>query len=178
MVKMVIFLIFKVQTISEGPGEKRPRAADLSLATTISVTEVTTMTPVEDFEKLLSMGLQFNAVTVQLEKVILELLNVAFSGPINTKILNCVKTYRKHALERHSAPLFNHFMLELKSAIFKEDKKDIWKIFNDEALTMITVEEDNSSAITTIEAKEYLSSDKSPETGNGDANGDDLLDDL
>ena len=68
--------------------------------------------------------------------------------------------------------------LMLKSAIFKEDKKDVWKILNDENLTMITVEEDNSSAITTIEAKEYLSSDKSPDTGNGDANGDDLLDDL
>ena len=107
------------------------------------------MTPIEDFEKLLSLGFQFNAVTVQLEKVILDLLRVSFSEQMNEKIMNCVKSYRKESLIHHKAAHFNHFMLELKEHLISEKKETLWKKFKQDQFTLISIEEDDSSAVTT-----------------------------
>jgi len=172
-----------------GDAVKKFKADDLSLSSSSmsSVTEVSTMTPVEDFEKLLDLGFQFGAIIVQMEKVILELLRVMFGNQKNEKILNCIKSYRKASLnEKRNAGHFNQFMLELKDQLVSEKKQFFWSTLKDEQITMITVGENPSSSITTDEAALYLANDEKKEVfGAGDddddsnvINDEDLLDDL
>ena len=166
---------------------KKLKADDLSLSTSMisSVTEVSTMTPVEDFEKLLDLGFQFGAIVVQMEKVILELLRVAFGDQKNEKILNCIKSYRKASLdEKRNAGHFNRFMMELKDQLVSEKKQFFWSAMKEEQITMITVGENPSSSVTTDEAALYLANEKKEVSGGDDdddsnaINDEDLLEDL
>ena len=166
---------------------KKLKADDLSLSTSMisSVTEVSTMTPVEDFEKLLDLGFQFGAIVVQMEKVILELLRVAFGDQKNEKLLNCIKSYRKASLdEKRNAGHFNRFMMELKDQLVSEKKQFFWSAMKEEQITMITVGENPSSSVTTDEAALYLANEKKEVSGGDDdddsnaINDEDLLDDL
>ena len=176
--KIILFYSSDTQDLENGDA-KRFKSDDLALNSVInSVTEVGSMTPVHDFEELLKLGFQFSAVTVQLEKVILELIRDTFSEQMNEKIMTCIKSYRNESLKRHHAANFNNFMLELKQHMIKEKKDNLWNKFKEDNFTLITVMEDDSSMVNSEEAAQYLSSDKSKSDTTNDVNDEDLLDDL
>ena len=101
-------------------GAKRARSDDSD------VTEVGTVTPVEDFRFLLSHTVSnnttFHTVSQQLETVILNLLNSPFGAAMSSKIVSCLSAYREECVARSVPHLYNEFLKKLKSEMGDESK--------------------------------------------------------
>ena len=108
------------------------------------VTEVGTVTPVEDFRFLLSHTVSnnttFATVSHQLESVIINLLNSTFAASINNKVLACLTVYREECISRRSPQLYNEFMKKVKSSL------------GDNTKLLLDVAEDNLGLILDSEA--------------------------
>lgn len=169
----------------EGPS-KRLKSDELALAAeaaAASVTEVGTVNPTEDFEKLIKLGFQYSAVTVQLEKVILSLLEGSYGSQLADKILGCLKAYRKASLEQKQANLYNNFVADLKKCLQAEKRSELWQRMISTDLGLIQFCEDRSSSITSEEATAFLLWDeaKGQQDQNQEEqqpNAEDLLEDL
>ena len=127
--------------------------------------------------------MQFSAVVVQLEKVIMEFVTV-YSGEefILQKIISSIKTYRRSSLDKKNSSHFNNFMNELKQTMtsMEKVKSAVWPEIVAGNLGLISVNEDNdSSNVTSDEAEKFLVMEN--ETAKGSDNlsdEDDLLDEL
>ena len=94
-----------------------------------NVTEVGTTTPVQDFEKLLQAGFHISTISIQMEKVILNLIKVSFGSQMNEKVISCLQCYRQACMDIKSPTVFNKFIRELKDDILHGSNKreGIWQ---------------------------------------------------
>ena len=74
-----------------------------------NVTEVGTTTPVQDFEKLLQAGFHISTISIQMEKVILNLIKVSFGSQMNEKVISCLQCYRQACMDIKSPTVFNKY---------------------------------------------------------------------
>ena len=122
-----------------------------------------TVTPVEDFKMLLEGGIQFDAVVVKMEKVIIKLLSDSLGDQFDEKIQNCIKVYRKASLERKNSGHFNNFMSELKPTLSSQKKFSLWQKLVDEKMTLISVSEDTGSTFTSSDVLDFNMTEKTSE---------------
>ena len=89
-----------------------------------NVTEVGTTTPVQDFEKLLQRGFNISTISIQMEKVILNLIKISYGSQMNEKLVSCLQCYREACIDLKSPTVYNKFIrdLKLKAGISIESK--------------------------------------------------------
>ena len=146
---------------------------DLSLNDSLGshVTEVGTTTPVEDFEKLLQAGFQISTLSLQMERVILNLIKASFGIQFSEKLISCLVAYRQACIEMKSPTVYNKFVREIKSdLLYGVNKKEaIWKqiILRNIGLIDKTVC-DVATDVTPEESKSFLSIENSEEKHQND----------
>merc|ERR1719347_495104 len=106
-----------------------------------TVTEVGSVTPVEDFCHLLSNSvtnrLTFEVVGAQLQGVIMRMLASAFGSDINSKVVSCLQAYRKESVSRGRPGSYNQFLVRLKAAL-DSDSALLWLSAGEQGLGLIT----------------------------------------
>jgi len=156
---------------------KKNRQIDVTLADPVpTIDTIGTVTPVEDFKMLLEGGIQFDAVVVKMEKVIIKLLSDSLGDQFDEKIKNCIKVFRKASLERKNSGHFNNFISELKPTLSSQKKFSLWQKLVDEKMTLISVSEDTGSTFTSGDVLDFNMTEKTSEAIEEDD--DDLLDQL
>ena len=133
--------------LSNGNNEsKKICQTDVSLGDSVpKIDTIGTVTPVEDFKMLLEGGIQFAAIVVKMEKVIIKLLSDSLGDQFNMKIRNCVEIFRQTSVERKNSAHFNDFMSELKQTLASQKKYSLWQKLVDDKLTLISSLEDSGS---------------------------------
>lgn len=153
---------------------KKTRQIDVTLADPVpTIDTIGTVTPVEDFKMLLKGGIQFGAVIVKMEKVIIKLLSDSLGDQFDEKIQKCVEIFRKTSLERKNSGHFNNFMSELKPTLSSQKKFALWQKLVDEKMTLISGQEDSGSQFTNGDVLEFNMIEKTNEAI--EENDDDLL---
>lgn len=121
-----------------------------------SVQEVGTVTPLEDFKKLISnQNCNFLEVCKQLENVVLKLLKDPIGGNLHLKAINCLKGYREESLKKLESSGFNNFLKELKSFL-SSSHKQVWQQIISEKINLITSKECKKSDISVQDAEQFL----------------------
>ena len=94
-----------------------------------NVTEVGSTTPVQDFEKLLQAGFHISTISIQMEKVILNLIKASFGSHGNEKVMSCLQCYRQACIDIKSPTVYNKFIRDLKDDILHGSNKSegIWQ---------------------------------------------------
>ena len=150
-----------------------------------NVTEVGTTTPVQDFEKLLQRGFNISTISIQMEKVILNLIKISYGGQMNEKVVSCLQCYREACIDLKSPTVYNKFIRELKDDILygSNKRESIWQEVVVNNLGLIDRIACKSAAdVSPEESKAFLANKKIHKTTAFEAvqkdEADDLLDDL
>jgi len=120
-----------VNVKSDDDENKKSKLYDLELGSGSTVTEVGTVTPVEDFRHLLSTSVTsrvtLDMVAQQLENVTMRMLASAFGSDVNTKVVRCLTVYREEVVIHQRPQLYNSFIKRVKEAVMgsKGDSK-LW----------------------------------------------------
>ena len=146
---------------------------DLSLNDSLGshVTEVGTTTPVEDFEKLLQAGFQISTLSLQMEKVILNLIKASYGNQFSEKLISCLVSYRQACIEMKSPTVYNKFIREIKNdLLYGVNKKEaIWKQIILRNIGLIDKNVcDVATDVTPEESKSFLSIENSEEKHQND----------
>ena len=120
-----------------------------------SIDTIGTVTPVEDCKILLEGGIQFAAVVVQMENVIIKLLSDSLGDQFNDKIQKCIEIYRQTSLEKKNSAQFNYFVSELKQTLISQKGFSLWQKLVDENLTLISSLEDSGSKYSDNDVLEF-----------------------
>ena len=120
-----------------------------------SIGTIGTVTPVEDFKMLLEGGIQFAAVVVQMQNVIIKLLSDSLGDQFNDKIQKCIEIFRQATLEKKNSAHFNHFVSELKQTMISQKAFSLWQKLVDENLTLISSLEDSGSTFSDKDVLEF-----------------------
>jgi len=162
----------------ETEAKKSRQIDSLTLADPVpTIDTIGTVTPVEDFKILLEGGIQFDAVVVKMEKVIIKLLTDSLGDQFDEKIQNCIRVFRKASLERKNSGHFNNFMSELKPTLSSQKKFSLWQKLIDGKMTLISVSEDSGSTYTSGDVLDFNMIEKKTNEAI-EENDDDLLDQL
>jgi len=98
----------------------------ISLEISAPVTEVGSITPVEDFQQLLSnsvtSNVTFDTLAQQLESVVIRMLASAFGSDMNLKIVACLRAYREECCSRARPGLYNAFIKRVKECLAPQAK--------------------------------------------------------
>jgi len=141
-----------------------------------SIGTIGTVTPVEDFKMLLEGGIQFAAVVVQMQNVIIKLLSDSLGDQFNDKIQKCIEIFRQATLEKKNSAHFNHFVSELKQTMISQKAFSLWQKLVDENLTLISSLEDSGSTFSDNDVLEFGKIELTKQVA--EENDDDLLDQL
>lgn len=137
---------------------KRPRTQDFQLTDAMpAIDNISTVTPVDDFQSLLRSGIQFTAIVPMMEKVIIKFLTESLGDQFDTKILACIQAYRSASLELKSSVHFNHFIMEFKSTLMQQKKNELWSKLMEANATLISVFEDTKSGYSESDVKAFAS---------------------
>ena len=120
-----------------------------------SIGTIGTVTPVEDFKMLLEGGIQFAAVVVQMQNVIIKLLSDSLGDQFNDKIQKCIEIFRQTTLEKKNSAHFNDFVSELKQTMISQKAFSLWQKLVDENLTLISSLEDSGSTFSDKDVLEF-----------------------
>ena len=162
---------------NENTDAKRTKTEDVSLSQDIpAVDAIGTVTPVEDFKTLLQGGIQFGAIVVQMQKVIIQLLSDAIGEQFDQKILECIKIFRETSLQKKISNHFNDFISEWKQTLMSQNKMKLWQKMVEQDLSLISVLEEPGSSYTSEEVNDFNKvDDKQEEKVNDDDNDEDLV---
>ncbi|XP_023235684.1 X-ray repair cross-complementing protein 5-like [Centruroides sculpturatus] len=121
-----------------------------------NIQEVGTVTPLEDFKKLISNpNCNFSEVCKQLENVILKLIKDPVGGNLHIKAINSVKGYREESIKKMEPSNFNSFLRDLKNFL-SSSHKQVWQQIISEKINLITSRECKKSDVSTQEGEEFL----------------------
>jgi len=177
--------MFKDKDDTDAPPAKKQKTDDDDIAGGMEdlvkdkVTEVGTVSPVEDFLALLKDKEEdkYDTACNMMQKRIVQLVTDSFGTQLYGKALDCLKTYREQAIKNSEPKMFNDFISGLKGSI----RKDFWQQVSDEDVTLISKMECEESGVTADDAKQFLAGDVKTEEvkkEEDDVDEDDLLDDL
>lgn len=137
---------------------KRPRTQDFQLTDAMpSIDNISTVTPVQDFESLLRSGIQFSALVPMMEKVIIKLLTESLADQFDKKIIACIQAYRSASLEIKNCSHFNNFIADLKATLMQQKKPQLWSKLIEANSSLISVSEDIKSSYSNSEVQAFAS---------------------
>lgn len=149
---------------------------------TVTIIEVGTASPAEDFAELMNRGERFLTLIGQIQKVINNIVFQSVEIP-EEKISKALLIYREFA--KTKGPFrYNEWIEEFKKQLLDRGKVDVWqKIIVAEGYGLITSAESEISTVTDNEAKDfYQVADNNANSlgaaGGDDGDIDDLFDDM
>uniref|UniRef100_A0A4W4H648 X-ray repair cross-complementing protein 5 n=2 Tax=Electrophorus electricus TaxID=8005 RepID=A0A4W4H648_ELEEL len=146
-----------------------------------NVTSVGSVNPAKDFHTLIQQKtISFEQACEQLTHRIEQLLGNRRTE-YYMKTITCVQAFREQAVKTSNAELFNNYMQSLKKRVPDWNLQEFWGLLAQDALTLISKDEVESSSVSKQEANQFLlfeenveaAAGPTPEDG-GDV--DDLLD--
>ncbi|XP_069105768.1 X-ray repair cross-complementing protein 5-like [Argopecten irradians] len=178
---------FKESDEGEATKAKKPRLDDdleggMADITRAKVTEVGTVTPVEDFVAFINQKDEdkFEEASEQMQKRIEQIVVDSFGSQFYPKAMDCLKALRLHSIKKAEPGLFNTFMKKFKDTLIAKGRRDFWEQVVTENQGLISKMESEDSNVTKEEAKAFVSEeeekDEEPEKQETGDDADDLLD--
>lgn len=121
------------------------------------VHEVGTVTPAEDFIKLLEMGESFNKLAVQIQTVIYDLA-IRPLVSMDDKVLKALHVYREEAKQK-DAFKYNEWIEQFKETLKEREKKQLFELIIKENLGLITAKESETSTVSDVDAQQFYKLD-------------------
>ncbi|CAG5125647.1 unnamed protein product, partial [Candidula unifasciata] len=127
--------------------------------TKADVTEVGTVTPVDDFRSLITRKDRdmFDEACQQIQKRIEQLVIDSFGQQFYGKALDCLKILRQECLQKSEPHTYNRFIRKLKDTLIPKGKRDFWDKVIKEKLSLITKLECEDSEVTIEQAQTFAS---------------------
>lgn len=146
-----------------------------------AVTEVGSVNPVSDFQKLVkgSDDATFKRVCTQMQKRIHQLVLESFGSQFFNKAFECLKSLRTESCQRQEPGQFNQFLRDTKQKLKSTSKEAFWQKICQEKLSLISHAECSTSDVTAEDSKKFLQDEAPPqevEMPSQDESADDLLD--
>lgn len=120
----------------------------------LTVLEIGTLTPAENFLELLRRGERFATLCLQIQSVVADL---AFKSVVmqDEKLLKAIVVYRLQAIEL-GAYRYNEWIVEFKETLLNRNKLSVWQtIIVAERLGLITSAESEISTVTDEESRAF-----------------------
>lgn len=146
---------------SEKPDDKKAKMEEdeefnLADITAGTVSSVGSVEPARDFRSLIRQkSLPFGEVCQQLIQRI-EQLVAQRSTQYYMKSLSCIQAFREQSVKLRNAELYNSYLQSLKRSIPDRSLQDFWDLLVQDALTLISKDEVEGSAVSKQEASEFL----------------------
>eukprot|EP00828_Plagiopyla_frontata_P035002 TRINITY_DN4569_c0_g1_i2.p1 TRINITY_DN4569_c0_g1~~TRINITY_DN4569_c0_g1_i2.p1 ORF type:complete len:303 (-),score=81.79 TRINITY_DN4569_c0_g1_i2:145-1053(-) len=130
------------------------------------VKDISEMNPIEDFQTMISNKKEDLVETAveQMSNLIRKLIINSLNGNFYPKAFSCLQALRKGCITEDEAVSFNDFLFDIRQDFAVGKHEQFWKIIVENNVTLITNSESIESGITTEEAKEFLSTEKVPES--------------
>ncbi|MED6289694.1 hypothetical protein CHARACLAT_005537 [Characodon lateralis] len=162
----------------EDETEEEFNLADISEG---SVTSVGSVNPARDFRALIKQKtLPFGEVCQQLTHRIEQLLSNK-NTQYYMKSITCIQAFREQSVKQENAGLFNSYLQSLKRSIPSRALEVFWDLLLQDAVTLISKDEVQGSAVSKNEASQFLLAEEkkeqpAPELVEDTGDVDDLLD--
>ncbi|XP_060075599.1 X-ray repair cross-complementing protein 5-like isoform X2 [Ylistrum balloti] len=178
---------FKESDEGDAGKAKKPRLDDdleggMADITRTKVTEVGTVTPVEDFVAFINQKDEdkFEEASRQMQKRIEQIVVDSFGAQFYPKAMDCLKALRSNSVKKSEPELFNAFMKKFKEMLITKGRRDFWELVMTENQGLISKMESEDSTVSKEEAKLFISEEVEKEEEDvkqeeGD-DADDLLD--
>ncbi|KAI7808737.1 X-ray repair cross-complementing protein 5 [Triplophysa rosa] len=143
------------------PDAKRVKVSEetefnLADITEGSVTSVGSVNPARDFQKLIRQkSVPFHQACQQLIGRTEQLLGNR-SAEYYMKSITCIQGFREQSVKCGNAELFNSHMQSLKRSVPDRNLQEFWDLLVQDALTLISSDEVDSSTISKQDAKQFL----------------------
>ncbi|XP_062604717.1 X-ray repair cross-complementing protein 5-like [Saccostrea cucullata] len=172
------------QKEEEEPSSKKIKLDDdlgggLAGMTKADVTEVGTVTPVDDFITLINQrdADRFEEASKQMQQRVEQLVTDSFGPQFYGKASDCLKALREQSVKKSEPTLYNNFMKKFKDFLIEKGRRDFWELIVDEKLGLITKTESEDSRVTLEEAKAFTTEEEEKkEASQAPAEGDDAED--
>ncbi|MED6260295.1 hypothetical protein ATANTOWER_011681 [Ataeniobius toweri] len=162
----------------EDEAEEEFNLADIAEG---SVTSVGSVNPARDFRALIKQKtLPFGEVCQQLTHRIEQLLSNK-NTQYYMKSITCIQAFREQSVKQGNADLFNSYLQSLKRSIPSRALEVFWDLLVQDAVTLISKDEVEGSAVSKNEASQFLLAEEkkeqpAPELVEDTGDVDDLLD--
>eukprot|EP00850_Spirogloea_muscicola_P013604 SM000093S24415 [mRNA] locus=s93:91019:95736:- [translate_table: standard] len=128
--------------------------------TSREVDEVGSVTPVEDFQALLTRregDKWVDTAVAGMEKVIENLLDTAHQGNTFAKALGCLVAFREGCVMHEEPSKYNEFLRRLEERCRSPQLSDFWQQIKERKITLISKDESPDSDVTPGESRSFLS---------------------
>ncbi|GFS04275.1 X-ray repair cross-complementing protein 5-like [Elysia marginata] len=147
------------------------------------VTEVGTVTPIEDFKSLLGRTDRdmFEEGCKQMQKRIQQVVVDSFGQQFYGKAMDCLKALRQTCIDKSGPNNYNEFIKTFKDTLIASGRRDFWDLIVKEQQSLISKPECEASGVTKQEADEFTTGEvkvESSEQPQDEESADDLLDQL
>ncbi|KAK3087491.1 hypothetical protein FSP39_006603, partial [Pinctada imbricata] len=146
----------------EEPASKKLKVDDdleggLADITKAKVTEVGTVTPVEDFIALISQKDvdNFSEACKQMEKRVEQLVLDSFGAQFYAKAMDCLKALREQAIKKSEPKIYNTFIKTFKDTLISKGRRSFWEQIVDEKQSLISKLESEDSDVGKEEAEGF-----------------------
>lgn len=155
--------MFKENGSGEGPAAKRPKTDDdlaggIEGMTKAKVTEVGTVTPIEDFKDMISRKDEdlFDQACKQMQQRVQQNVTDSFGPQFYGKAMDCLKELRLQCVKKSEAKIYNTFIREFKGTLIGKGRRDFWDRIVEAKQGLISKPECEDSSITKQEAETFL----------------------
>ncbi|KAK7091978.1 hypothetical protein V1264_009592 [Littorina saxatilis] len=172
----------------EGPAAKRPKMDDdlaggIQAITKAKVTEVGTVTPIEDFQDLISRKDEdlFEKACEQMQERIQQIVTDSFGQQFYGKAMDCLKALRTESIKKSESNNFNDFIQDFKDTLITKGRRDFWDKIIAEKQCLVSKMECEESDISKEEADTFMAGEVKKEEATPqqeETTADDLLADL
>lgn len=178
---------FFKDTIESKPTTKNMHEADLKDAESIAdiikseITQIGTLTPMEDFKKLLNSGKNFVQVSEQMQKQIFKIVTQSIGNQFYKKAMECLKILRKESIVNNKPNEFNNFFVDFKMKLLAKARSDFWEEIVKEKQSLISKVDCEGSSVNVEEAEKFLCKEQAAaktDTSNDQDSAEDLLDEM
>ncbi|XP_049626283.1 X-ray repair cross-complementing protein 5 [Suncus etruscus] len=152
----------------EGPTSKKLKTEEPEVPFSVhglaegTVIRVGSVNPVEDFHVLLRQkNASFGEVSQQLINHIEQFVETN-ETPYFMKSIDCIKAFRKEAIQFSEEQRFNDFLKSLRETVEIKQLNHFWEILIQDGISLITKDEASGSSVTAEEAKKFLAPKENP----------------
>lgn len=180
--------MFKDSGAEQAPEAKRPKVDDdlaggIEGMTKAKVTQVGTVTPIEDFLDLISRKDEdlFEKACGQMEERVTQLVMDSFGPQFYGKAMDCLKVLREQAIKKSEPGGFNDFIQDFKDTLIEKGKRDFWDRIVQKKQGLISMDECPDSEFSKEEADSFVAGQPKKEEAapaQEEETADDLLADL
>ncbi|KAK3726182.1 hypothetical protein RRG08_031509 [Elysia crispata] len=172
----------------EGPQAKKPKLDNnleggLQNIMKADVTEVGTVTPLEDFKSLLDRKDpdMIEEAYKQMQKRIQQVVGDSFGQQFYGKAMDCLKALRQNCIAKSKPNDYNKFIKTYKDTLIASGRRDFWDLIVKDQQSLISKLECEDSGVTKQEADKFTAGEvkvESSELPQDEESADDLLDQL